>query len=153
MSDPNQPPQGDPFAPPPEGAAAQVPGIPNDPPAYGTPATPPPPPPPAAMPAAPPAYGAPVPAYAAAPPQNGPGTTALVCGIIGLFFCGIILGIVAIIQGRKGKELAAQGLATNGSAANAGFILGIVAIVLNIIGGIFYAVVIAAGSNTSALGF
>jgi hypothetical protein len=153
MSDPNQPPQGDPFAPPPEGAAAQVPGIPNDPPAYGTPATPPPPPPPAAMPAAPPAYGAPVPAYAAAPPQNGPGTTALVCGIIGLFFCGIILGIIAIIQGRKGKALAAQGLATNGSAANAGFILGIVAIVLNIIGGIFYAVVIAAGSNTSALGF
>lgn len=29
MSDPNQPPQGDPFAPPPEGAAAQVPGIPK----------------------------------------------------------------------------------------------------------------------------
>lgn len=152
MSDPNQPPAGDPFAPPPEGGSgAEVPGIPNDPPAFGTPA-PPPPPPPAAMPVAPPAYGAPVPAYAAAPPQNGPGTTALVCGIIGLFFCGIILGVVAIIQGRKGKALAAQGLATNGSSANAGYILGIVAIVLNVIGAIFYAVVIAASSNSSALG-
>ena len=54
---------------------------------------------------------------------------------------------LSIIQGRKGKELAAQGLATNGSSAQAGFILGIVAVALNVVGIIFYVAVIAASAN------
>jgi hypothetical protein len=83
----------------------------------------------------PPTYGAPgygAPAYGQgyAKPQNGPGTTALVTGIVSLFCCGFILGVVAIVQGRKGMALADQGLATNRGAAQAGFVLGIVGIVL-----------------------
>ena len=148
MSDPNQPADGDPFAPPPADGSGGIPGIPGDTPpppapAYGTP----PPPPPAV-----PAYGAPQPAYAAAAPQNGPGTTALVTGILGLLCCGI-LAIVAIIQGKKGIALADQGLADNRGSAQAGMILGWIGValwVLGIIGyGIIFALAAANGGSAS----
>lgn len=142
MSDPNQPAEGDPFAPPPAGGSANIPGIPGDP----TSTPPPPPPLPAygTTPPPPPAYGAPQP-YGApvAQPQNGPGTTALVLGILSLVCCGIFTGIVAIIMGRKGMALADQGLATNRGIAQAGFVLGIVGSVLSVLGAIFW---IATGS-------
>jgi len=73
---------------------------------------PPPPPPPGAA------------------PQNGMGTAALVFGIL-QFFCFPLLGsILAIIFGRIGMTRADQGLATNRGSAKAGFILGIIGLVL-----------------------
>ncbi len=76
--------------------------------------TPPPPPPPP-----PGSYG--TPAAGGGPAlQNGPGTTALVTGILSLFVCPVILSIVAIVQGNKGEQLAAQGLANNGDMAKWG---------------------------------
>lgn len=144
MSDPNQPADGDPFAPPPAGGSANIPGIPGD--------TPPPPPPPPApaygAPPAAPAYGTPQPAYAAAAPENGPGTTALVTGILGLFCCGI-LAIVAIIQGKKGMALADQGLATNRGSAQAGMILGWVGVALWAVSIIGYGILFAVGGASS----
>lgn len=85
--------------------------------------TPPPPPPPP-----PGAYGAPGPGGPAM--QNGPGTTALITGILSFFLCPIILSIVAIVQGSKGEQLAAQGLADNGELAKWGKILGIISLVV-----------------------
>ena len=52
-------------------------------------------------------------------------TSSLVCGIVGLFVAGIILGIVAIAQGNKAKQLGYQG-----GKATAGIVLGIIDIVL-----------------------
>lgn len=90
-----------------------------------------------------PAYSQP--GYAA--PQNGPGTTSLVLGIIGLLCCGI-LSIIAVVMGSKGKKLAAQGLATNGGVAQAGWILGWVGIALWIVGVIVQIALIAAGNGS-----
>ena len=75
----------------------------------------------------------PPPYYAAAQPQNGMGTAALVLGIIGvvLFFAiwpPFILGILAIIFGAVGLGRAKRGVATNRGVAMAGLVLGIVAV-------------------------
>jgi len=75
------------------------------------------------------------------------GTAALVMGIL-QFFCLSILGaILAIVFGRIGMKRAEQGLATNGGAAKAGYILGIIGVVIWIIGFIFYLVAVANGSK------
>lgn len=76
-----------------------------------------------------------------APPtseKNSLGTTALVLGIVGVvaFLIPIVaigLGVAATVLGTKAKNAVQQGLATNGGAARAGFVLGIVAIVLGVI--------------------
>lgn len=110
MSDPNLPPEGDPFAPPPEGAAAQVPGIPNDPPAFGTPATPPPPAPPAygtPMPPAAPSYAAP--AGATVPNNMGLAIAALIAGLCCSGIFGLVTGILAVVQASSVKNKAAAG--------------------------------------------
>ena len=100
---------------------------------------PPPPPPPSQPPMSAAASGA--------APQNGMGTAALVRGIL-QFFCLSILGaILAIVFGRIGMKRAEQGLATNGGAAKAGYILGIIGVVIWIIGFIFYLVAVANGSK------
>lgn len=88
-----------------------------------------------APPGVPPTYGAaPVPPYpygGAAPTQgNNLGTWALVLGIVGVVLSctcalpGLAAAIPAIVLGGKGKTAAAQGLATNGSTASAGVVLG-----------------------------
>jgi Domain of unknown function (DUF4190) len=62
---------------------------------------------------------------------NAPGSVgALVCGIIGLFFCGPILGIIAIVLGNKAKKAIATQPGVYGGAglAQAGFILGIISV-------------------------
>jgi len=51
-------------------------------------------------------------------------SASLTCGIIGLFFAGLILGIIAISQGNKAKRLGYVG-----KDASAGITLGIIAIV------------------------
>jgi uncharacterized membrane protein len=62
------------------------------------------------------------------------GTAALVMGILQFFCLGIVGSILAIIFGRIGMQKAAQGLATNGSSAKAGYWLGIIGLILSVIG-------------------
>lgn len=73
-------------------------------------------------------------------PDNGSGTIALITGILSFFVCPIILSIVAIVYGKKGMAAAAAGTADNGGQAKAGYIMGIISLILAIIFIIFYAV-------------
>jgi uncharacterized membrane protein len=59
------------------------------------------------------------------------GTAALVLGIVQFFCLGTIGAILAVIFGKIGMNRADQGLATNRGAAKAGFILGIIGLVLS----------------------
>ncbi|MGW2518402.1 DUF4190 domain-containing protein [Streptomyces sp. NPDC001617] len=73
-----------------------------------------------------------------APPQNGLGTSAMILGILSCcLFCiygivSLVLGVLAVVLGVKGKRKADRGEATNRGQAQAGFITGIVGIVLGI---------------------
>lgn len=64
--------------------------------------------------------------------KNNLGVWALVLGILGLC-CGPI-GIGGIVLGNLSQKAAAAGLATNGSIGRAGFILGVIAVALWIVG-------------------
>ncbi|MFF5500279.1 DUF4190 domain-containing protein [Streptomyces roseolus] len=132
---------------PADGELPPPPVAPGGPGAYGAPAPPPgyghPAAPPAAYgypPAGPSAYGYP-PAHPAAygpmPGQyNGMGTAGMVLGIVGtclFWFYGvpsIVLGILALIFGILGRKRARRGEASNGGAATAGIVLGVVSMVL-----------------------
>lgn len=81
-------------------------------------------------------------------PQNGMGTAALVMGIVQWFCLGIVGSILAVVFGRIGMKRAEQGLATNGGAAKAGYILGIIGIILNIIAFIVLIVVFATSGGS-----
>lgn len=63
---------------------------------------------------------------------NAPGSVAsLVCGLIGIIFFGIVLGIIAIVMGTKAKsKISAQpGVYGGAGLATAGIVLGIIDIV------------------------
>lgn len=86
---------------------------------------------------------APGPVMAQSGPTNGLAVASLVCGIVGAVFALIpwtfwlawILGILAIVFGAIGRKKAdREPGAGKRSSANAGLILGVVAIVLGIIG-------------------
>ena len=71
--------------------------------------------------------------------KNGPGTAALTLGIIALcifwvpflyLVVSVPCGVIAIVQGSKGRRFAAAGWATNGGKAKAGVICGVIALVL-----------------------
>ena len=116
------------YPPPPPG------GYPPSPPG-GYPSSPPPP-------GGPPQYGMSAPGPV---PGSGKATTSLVTGIIGIFCCGIVLGIVAIVTGKQAtSEAAAAGLPQPGNA-KAGIILGWIGIALNVLMVIFYVLVFAVG--------
>ncbi|MEU9335375.1 DUF4190 domain-containing protein [Streptomyces sp. NPDC048290] len=72
------------------------------------------------------------------PPQNGMGTAAMVLGILACcLFCvygvvSVILGILAIVFGIKGKKRAEQGIADNRGQAQAGLITGIIGLILGV---------------------
>jgi len=90
------------------------------------------------------------PAAAGPAPQNGMGTAALVMGILQFFCLGTVGTILAIVFGKIGMNKAEQGLATNGGAAKAGFILGIIGAVLTVIGIIVWIIaVVVAGASGS----
>lgn len=66
-----------------------------------------------------------------------PGATAsVVCGVIGLFVFGIILGGVAIAKASAAKRLIAEqpDRYTGGGKATAGFVLGVIDVVGAVIG-------------------
>lgn len=116
----------DPFAVPDPGATPPTAAT-DGPPAYGQP----------------PGYGQ-VPAYgepppygvASAPPRNGFGTTALICGILAVvgsitIIGGILFGTLAAVFGALGRGRAKRHEASNGSSATAGLVLGIVGLLLS----------------------
>ncbi|MEU1048214.1 DUF4190 domain-containing protein [Streptomyces sp. NPDC005897] len=88
-----------------------------------------------------------------APPQNGLGTAAMVLGILACaLFClygvvSLVLGILAVIFGIKGRRKAESGLATNHGQAQAGFVMGIVGIVLGVAVIVLIAIGITAAIN------
>lgn len=95
-----------------------------------------------------------------APPQNpqlekeikSQAITSLVVGIISIFCCGIVLGPFAIYRGNKAKTLIDQsGIGQeHRGIAMAGFIIGIVAVVLNLIGLVFYLLAFLAAAAGNA---
>jgi hypothetical protein len=107
-------------------------------PGQGWGSTPPPPPPPN--------YGYP-PGYAQQPPKSSPmAITALVLGIVGLVCCGcgVVFSVAAVVFGILGKKEIAEsnGTKTGAGMAQAGFILGIVGIVISVL----YLLLVAAGT-------
>ena len=91
--------------------------------------------------ATPPPAGGPAPGA----PQNGLGTAALVMGILQFVCLGPIGSVLAIVFGRIGMTKAKRGEATNGSAAKAGFWLGIGGLVLMVVFGAITAVIVTQG--------
>lgn len=71
---------------------------------------------------------------------NGKAIWSLVLGIVGLVCCGFLAGIPAIILGNMAKKEIDAGQGTGRGMAQAGFILGIIAVVLGILGLILWAV-------------
>ena len=101
----------------------------------------PPPPPPPGPPTPPPPGQQP---YSAAP-QNGMGTAALILSILGVIGCiPFIGGILGIVFGKMGMKNAEEGRATNYGQAPAGFIIGIISLVLWAVIAIIYIIVVVA---------
>lgn len=71
--------------------------------------------------------------------QNGMGVAAMVLGILACcLFCfygvvSVVLGILAVVFGVKGRRRAEQGLADNHGQAQAGLITGIIGLILGIV--------------------
>ncbi|MFK4103504.1 DUF4190 domain-containing protein [Streptomyces sp. NPDC019531] len=151
---------------PSDGYGFPPPGTPSPTPGYGYPApqqNPSVPPPPIAPegPGAPSGYGYPgypqgYGGWPAPPmaPQNGMGVAAMVLGILSCaLFCmygilSLILGVLAIIFGIKGRKRAERGEATNHGQAQAGFIMGIIGTILGLAIIVFMAFVITTAINS-----
>lgn len=68
------------------------------------------------------------------PQENAPGTTAaLVFGILAFFICGIIFGIVAIVKARESTPYRGDPRYKGFGMATAGMVLGIIALIINVI--------------------
>ncbi|MEU5092520.1 DUF4190 domain-containing protein [Streptomyces sp. NPDC021356] len=99
-----------------------------------------------------PAYGWPGMAPA---PRNGMGIAAMVLGILACcLFClygvvSVVLGILAVVFGVKGRRRAERGEADNRGQAQAGFVTGIIGIVLGIAMIVVYVVLIATAVHES----
>lgn len=87
------------------------------------------------------------------PPQNGMGTASMVLGILACaLFClygvvSVVLGILAIVFGIKGRRKAESGVANNHGQAQAGFVMGIIGVILGIAVIVLIAVGITAAIN------
>ncbi|MCW2854752.1 MAG: hypothetical protein JWR52_367 [Marmoricola sp.] len=123
-----QPPSYDPNSQPPQAPAPPPPPPPwgQAPPTYGQ---------------VPPTYGQPMPGYYPQPTDtNGKATAALVLGIVGifpgLFLCGPLVAIAAIIVGFIAKKDVdvSQGRVGGRSQAKAGIVLGFVGVGLFVLG-------------------
>lgn len=101
-------------------------------------------------------YGTPPPPPGGQPPigaqgENHPqGTTILVLGILSLVCCAP-LGIAAWIMGKKALDESKTRHYANEGIIKAGYICGIIAVALMILGIIFYGVLFATGAFTTAV--
>jgi ABC-type Fe3+ transport system permease subunit len=88
----------------------------------------------------------PPPPYGAVPPrQHGSAVTALVLGILSFVVCGL-LGIPAYIVGKAEQEIrASNGLLTGEGMAKAGWILGLIAMILMVVALVVVVLVFALG--------
>lgn len=133
----------------------------EDAPSYPGPGPEPTPPagPPAGQPPGPPAppgYGAPPPgaqtpggAYGGQAQQNQKALWSMILGILGLVCCGLFAGIPAIILGHMAKkEIDTAPGQTGRGMAQAGFIMGIISVVLSIVGIIVYVAIIGAAISS-----
>ena len=77
------------------------------------------------------------------PPDNTNGLLAMILGIVSLVVGGILLGIPAIVLGRKGRAKADAGLATNRDQATVGLVTGIISTAMSVIGVLIFAMFIA----------
>jgi hypothetical protein len=88
------------------------------------------------------------------PPQNGMGVAAMVLGILSCaLFCmygilSLVLGVLAIVFGTKGRKRAERGEATNHGQAQAGFIMGIIGTILGVAVIVLLAIGITAAINS-----
>ncbi|MEU9328547.1 DUF4190 domain-containing protein [Streptomyces canus] len=88
------------------------------------------------------------------PPQNGMGVAAMVLGILSCaLFCmygilSLVLGVLAIVFGIKGRKRAQLGEATNHGQAQAGFIMGIIGTILGVAVIVLLAIGITAAINS-----
>ncbi|MFE3036708.1 DUF4190 domain-containing protein [Streptomyces canus] len=88
------------------------------------------------------------------PPQNGMGVAAMVLGILSCaLFCmygilSVILGVLAIVFGIKGRKKAERGEATNRGQAQAGFIMGIIGTIIGVAVVVSLIIGIAAAINS-----
>ncbi|WP_395694624.1 DUF4190 domain-containing protein [Nocardioides sp.] len=89
----------------------------------------------------PPQYGAPVPPAGGVPQKNnGKAIWSLVLGIVSVVCgCSILAGIPAIILGNMAKKEIDAGQGTGRGMAQAGYILGIIGVVLGVLWIILYA--------------
>jgi uncharacterized Tic20 family protein len=87
------------------------------------------------------------------PPQNGMGIAAMVLGILSCcLFCfygviSLVLGVLAVVFGIKGRRRADRGEATNHGQAQAGFITGIIGIILGLAVTVLMVVAIVMAAN------
>jgi hypothetical protein len=72
----------------------------------------------------------------------------MILGILSLFCCGVITGVVAVVLAQQAKrEIAASGGMQSGAGqAQAGLVLGIIGIALTVIGLIAYVGLAATGN-------
>ena len=81
--------------------------------------------------------------------RSGKATAAMVLGIIGVLgafliaVVGLILGVIAIVFGRQAREETGSGRKSGRGQAQAGFVLGIVAIAAAVVNMIVTAAIIA----------
>lgn len=125
---PPENPEGQPGGDP---AGGNAPGGPTPPGDYPQPVYPPPPP------AAPYGYAGQqygVPGYGA-PQTSQKAIWALVLGVVSLFCCGLVTGIVAIVLGKQaGDEInRSGGMLTGAGMAKAGMILGIIGLGVSVL--------------------
>lgn len=64
---------------------------------------------------------------------NGQAIAGLVCGIVGLFFCGPVLGIAALILGSLGLQKAKELGGTGHGMAVAALVLGVIDMIVTIL--------------------
>lgn len=87
----------------------------------------------------------------AQPRTNQKAVWAMVLGILGLVCCGFVTGIPALILGNVAKKeiAASNGAQTGAGMAQAGFVLGIIAIALGLLGMVLLATGLIAMPSTS----
>jgi ABC-type Fe3+ transport system permease subunit len=102
-------------------------------------------------------YGAPPPSgyygqpgYGGMPQQHGSATTALILGVLSFVCCGL-LGIPAFIIGKRAEReiQASRGALTGEGLAKAGWILGLIAMILMILTVLLLAILFTGGVMTS----